>query len=527
MKTLVLSKASSEIALKADIDKISHLLIGEDLLVLSSFSVEGDRVEWIKTDLHDQKALINNIKNRKIKKLKRVVLSGFEREEVLPIELVMELLSYGIDAINGLYDGSMARYAPFKNAEASSLLVFPGTMLPLNMGSHQRSFLLLAALNYSGYFTDVIITGGNAQSISKAKRLLLSVAPRVFSYRNNKRKLPDYLWLRREAERALRKRFVNNKDIPEIFADRYSNKATESLKKTLSSLQADNYYKNIIVSYAWMSRCVEYIPDESFKGVKLICDTHDVQYVRNASINKHEKRYLSFSKLDELLEKKVLSKYDHVLAISRSDEEELKKTEKLKSKTLLVTSAFDYALKKPRRIGHKATLNFGFIGGGMDANVKALKFILEVWWPVMASYSPESKFYIAGSICKKEAIIEASFFDESVVKLGFVDNVSDFYNRIDVALNPVMVQGGLNFKSVEAVMAGKLLITNELGSKCLGDSDIASIADTPDQFLELLKKFELLSLDASYNLLQSRQRKALDEFGEQTAYRQLKQVLSV
>lgn len=527
MQTLVLSKSPSESALKADVEEIARLLIGEELFVLAPFLVKGDRVSSVVIESYNKENVLDAIKSKKIKSLKRVVLSGFEREEVLPIELVAEFLSYGVDAINGLYDSGIGRYAPFKNAEATSLLVFPGALLPLNMGSHQRAFLLLAALNYSGYFTDVIITGGNQKALDRAKRLLLSIAPRIFTYKNNKRKLPDHLWLRRESERLLRKHFLKKSDVPELFADRYSNKATESLKKTLAKLQEENEYKNIIVSYAWMSRCLEYISEEKLQGVNLICDTHDVQYMRNASSNKLEKRYFAFSGSDAWLEKRVLAKYDHVLAISKSDVDELKKVKAIKNKSLLVTSAFDYALKKPRRIGHKAVLNFGFIGGGMDANVKALLFILKSWWPKMASYSPGSQFFIAGSVCKKDAVIEASFFDESVVKLGFVDNIAEFYDRIDVALNPVLVQGGLNFKSVEAVMAGKLLITNELGSKCLGDSDIASVADSAEQFLHVLKEFEFLGLSASYDLLHTRQQKALSEFGEQTAYRQLKRVLAV
>lgn len=34
---------------------------------------------------------------------------------------------------------------------------------------------------------------------------------------------------------------------------------------------------------------------------------------------------------------------------------------------------------------------------------------------------------------------------------------------------PVMVQGGLNFKCVEALMAGRPVLTSRLGVRCLGD----------------------------------------------------------
>lgn len=522
MKTLLLSKISDKAELEESLRLIREKVVGENFILFSRFKISEDRLECIPIEAENEAAVKEGLKDQS---LRRVILLGYEREEKLSITLIMAFFSCGVDAINGVYGSELARYAPFSKQASTTLLVFPGAMLPLNMGSHQRAFLLLSALNYSGYPTDVIITGGNAQLISRSKRLLQAVSPNVYTYKNNKRKLPDYLWLRREVERIYRKCKLGRKDVPELFADRLSNKATESLKKTLASLQDEKQYKNIIVSYAWMSRCLEYIPDAELSQINLICDTHDIQYMRNASSNKNDKRFLPFSLADEWLEKKVLSKYNHVLAISKSDVDELKKTKKLENKTILTTSAFNYAFKKPRRIGHKTTLNFGFIGGGMDANVKALEYILENWWPKMSSYSPASKFFIAGSICYKDSIVEKTFFDESVVKMGFVDSISNFYDRIDVALNPVLVQGGLNFKSVESVLSGKLLITNDLGVECLGEFKIASVANSPEEFLGALREVELMTSGDVERLLEERQRIALKEFGEHSAYQGLKQVL--
>ena len=90
------------------------------------------------------------------------------------------------------------------------------------------------------------------------------------------------------------------------------------------TLQQEKQYKNIIVSYAWMSRSLDYLPKDALVDVKLICDTHDVQYMRNASSNKEDKRFLAFAGADKWLEKRVLSRYHYILAISKSDAEELK-----------------------------------------------------------------------------------------------------------------------------------------------------------------------------------------------------------
>lgn len=521
MESIIYSKISDKIIFEQAAKKVYDSFPGEEFSVLTSSCEERESVHNI-IELTDDEGLKSFLTG---KTLKRVILLGFERTEILPITWIVEFLSHGADAISGLYDGAIGRYSPFKGYEANTILVFPGSMLPLSMGSHQRSFLLLAALNYSGYYTDVIITGGNSNALSRARRLLSAIAPNVYIFKNNKRKLPDALWLRREIERKYRKLTIKDNKVPELFADRYSNKATESLKITLARLHDENEYKNIIVSYAWMTKCLDYIPDEKLKETTLICDTHDVQFVRNLSANKHEKRFMSLQKYDKWLEKKVLARYDYIGAISKSDSKELRKHKELAKKVINVTSAFNYALKKPRKIGHKPCLHYGFIGGGMDANVKALAYILDEWWPVMNSYSPNSKFYIAGSICRNPLIASKVFFDESIVKMGFVDSISDFYDKIDISLNPVLVQGGLNFKSVEAVLAGKLLITNQLGSQCLGETNIATIADTQKEFLDIVQKIEIMPGREFNQLLEVRQKRALEEFGEATAYNELKKVL--
>lgn len=75
--------------------------------------------------------------------------------------------------------------------------------------------------------------------------------------------------------------------------------------------------------------------------------------------------------------------------------------------------------------------------------------------------------------------------------MGFVDNLSEFYNKIDIALNPAIVQGGLNFKSIEAILSGKLLWTNHLGSKCINDNDLIDIISTPNDIEHLLTEIEI------------------------------------
>ncbi|MGE8458992.1 MAG: hypothetical protein ACN6OY_20710, partial [Pseudomonas alloputida] len=112
------------------------------------------------------------------------------------------------------------------------------------------------------------------------------------------------------------------------------------------------------------------------------------------------------------------------------------------------------------------------------------------------------------------------FFDHNIEALGFVDNISDFYNRIDVSLNPVIVQGGLNFKSVEAVFAGKHLFTNPLGQECLGPDFPSTIIQNDSDITAFLKTYEF-NLKKDVGSRTHNQNKAKSLFSNKSTYREL------
>lgn len=501
----------------SELEALSGFLSGEDVIVVGRSDcadVMPHRFEYIECDLMDVDAIDHLV-------FSSVILVGYSRQDTLPAKLFSLLIAKNIDSIRVFVDGVLARYRPFQMRKSRVLLVFPGAILPLGMGSHQRAFNLLVALAYSGYYADVIVTGGD---VSKAARLLEGICPNVYIYKNNKRKLPRFLALRRGVERKLREFSGMSNVVPELYVDRLSNKATYSLQKTLARvLEASPHYKAVIVSYAWMARCSKLVSAATKRRLKWICDTHDVQYIRNASASNAEKRFLALAGLDKRAELRTLSGFDSMLAISKSDADELKK--EFGRKVLQVGSSFEYAYADVRKRDEKKPLNFGFIGGRMDANVKALEYILDCWWPIVRSYSPASKLYLAGTVTKVDSIVERIAFEETIEDLGFVDSLSDFYKKFDVSLNPVLVQGGLNFKSVEAVFAGKLLITNGMGIKCLGEADIADVVDEGSMLDPVLRKYELDPV-MFRNILIARQRMARAYFGDESAYSALLEYLN-
>ncbi|MCO7596021.1 MULTISPECIES: glycosyltransferase [Pseudomonas] len=418
-----------------------------------------------------------------------------------------------------LPDGETKQYRLNPRRKASVLLIFPGSILPLTLGSHQRAFNLLFNLSKQGVAVDLLITTPKNVKQSRFKTALETFCNNVYFYKNNKKKPSKLEQYTRAIEIKARKALGKTADLPDLFSERAKFRPTESCKRWANSLHVANRYQSIIVSYAWMMDAVKYIKHDR-ENFKLICDTHDVQFTRNEQIlNRSERLFFSASR-EKRCELKKLKICDSVIAISESDEQILAETLPAHVKVIKASSGFDYALAPVKRRPHGRPLAFGFIGGQMSANVKSLSFILDEWWPAIKKYSPDSKFYIAGSVCNAPDILPKIFFDNNIEALGFVDNISDFYDRIEVSLNPVVVQGGLNFKSVEAVFAGKHLFTNKLGQECLGTDFPSTIISSESDIRSFLKKYEF-DIKKDTGVRTHNQNKAQSLFSNKNVYREL------
>jgi hypothetical protein len=417
----------------------------------------------------------------------RVVLLSESRPS-LDDDLLVALFSFSEKSV--VWVNSVGYISNMRSGVSSSILfVFPGPILPLNLGSHQRAYNLLSNLKNIGYAVDILIPQVDKAKESNLVSSLLTVCENVYFYKNKKKKFKKIDLFKRGLEKKIRKFIGKNEILQDKFSERCFNKPTVSAKRKVNSLYHAKNYPIIIVSYAWMMDVLDLVEPFLSDKTKIICDTHDVQFERSKGyLNRKERIF--FSEGDEKkMELAQLNRADAVLSISNADKRILEK-EDLKADLINLSAGFDYQLRAIKARPSGKPLNFGFIGGAMDANVKALELIIKEWWPVIKMYSPESTLFIAGSVAKNELINQLMLFDEKISSVGFVKNLDDFYNLIDVSLNPVLVQGGLNFKSVEAVFAGKHLLTNQLGKECLTNEFECGIINNPSDIIDYIRKFE-------------------------------------
>ena len=367
--------------------------------------------------------------------------------------------------------GETLQYTPlrlFENLHPTTLFVFPERMLPLGRAYYLRAFDILLGLNYGGESCAVFILGPNNADLERIKQALEIVSPFVFSYSLERGKFPRHHYLVRKAENFLRKQLGINSSPPMRFSERCYIFATKHNEELLSnSLDRVSSIKNVIYTGAWFTPSILRLKKER-NSVQWYCDTHDDFFVLDRDSNKTERRFMyspEKQKRDELM---CLNNSDRVIAISEADKASLEAAG-CTSSIIVESGAFSHAARGVDIRKSPQELVFGFIGTNNTNNIKCLQIVRMQWWPTIISRHPNAKLLLAGSICKShEATILKETFPETIGSLGFVDVLSDFYVSVQAMLSPIAVQGGLNFKSVEALMAGRPLLTNELGSRCLG-----------------------------------------------------------
>ncbi|OAP36392.1 hypothetical protein AU381_17930 [Sinorhizobium glycinis] len=406
------------------------------------------------------------------------VLSNDESNLPLPprtISYLFQLNLRNVCSIN--HRNEISPYRRPAVGKLQVLFVSAGSIYPLSLGSHQRMFNSIQGLIEAGCDVTVLYQQQRREREIGAAAALSLIATETRAFKSQWGKLRGKTGRRRAVYNTLTKWLKVSNPNKMTFAEKCQKRSSFWLYRELKQLGETGSFDAVWVNYAWMMGKVDGGIRRLFHTV--ICDTHDVQFYRNDVARPLLDRVVLNEQYDKDVEIAQLKKADIVLAISDRDAKLLKDTLPEKRVIALVPS-FDQHQKPVRPRDIYKPLAFGFIGTRMDANVKALEYVIRHWWPELHRYSPESRLFVAGSVCEEPSVQAASWLYDEIELLGFVDNLSAFYDKIDALLSPVLVRGGLNFKNVEAAMAGKHVITNSDGAEVLAPVPVRALTNAQD-----------------------------------------------
>jgi len=212
-------------------------------------------------------------------------------------------------------------------------------------------------------------------------------------------------------------------------------------------------YRTVVCYYAWNYHLLNL----QRAGARVLVDLGDIMADRHERVG--SRRWISLASKDELA---VVNGPARCLAISDSDAQELARLYHVNLPLVpFVPPNADELLciEVPAK-----TRTIGFIGAPSYLNEEILKFLANVEFLARLRQAGID-LIVAGGICRTaDPTLLSRLHTGGATVLGRVNNISEFYKSTTIILNPVGPSTGVKIKSVEALMAGRGLVTTRWGS---------------------------------------------------------------
>ena len=209
-----------------------------------------------------------------------------------------------------------------------------------------------------------------------------------------------------------------------------------------AALHAKHRYAAVIANYVWFSGVLTVFGGETLK----ILDTHDVFGDRDARFRAAglEPAWFWTTPAEEA---RGLARADIVLAIQP---EEAAQFAGLGHPDVRVLGHLhSWRRRSPRSV---SPVVFGYLASSNPINLASFEALRQAIL-TQGGAGGAARLLVAGAICDRLSADIAPF-----QALGRVDHVDEFYDQVDVVLNPMTFGTGLKIKSVEAVFEGLPLV---------------------------------------------------------------------
>lgn len=284
---------------------------------------------------------------------------------------------------------------------------------------------------------------------------------------------------------------------------------------------------SIVVQYVKLGYLLEALSYQQRNDIHCIIDTHDVLHLRAEQFRKRGFRHWIEITREE--EASSLSKFDSILAI-QPEEASLFREMAPDSQTIVCGHAVERTTIHQIRRPKDNLLTIGYLGSANASNAHAIKWFLESVWHQLCetAQADQIRLVIAGGICdwlnQSDHIGITNM--NNVESLGRIDELTTFYDSVDVVVNPVEFGTGLKIKNCEAIGFGKPVLTTPHGSAGMPSNldPACLICESSNEFLTQLLK---LSEDPEcLDRMQSTAEKLSQSgFSERQAYSEIKRAL--
>lgn len=263
---------------------------------------------------------------------------------------------------------------------------------------------------------------------------------------------------------------------------------SEAFAKRLRSILEQEEFDVIHMESPFLTPYLPLI--RSLSKAKVVLRAHNVENIiwkRVAESTPHGLRrwYLKHLSLTlRAYELEHINDYDGVVCITRNDADYFKQNGCRRPVT-----AIPFGVEPEECLGVTVEPASLFHIGAMDwmPNRESIEWLLDEVWPVVHREVPQAHLYLAGRKMP-ERWMHAAIDGVSVV--GEVPDAGYFIAGKQINVVPLRSGSGIRVKIIEAMAAGKAVVTTSVGAQGIEytDGENLLIADTPEQFARQIKR---------------------------------------
>ncbi|MGL4759110.1 MAG: glycosyltransferase family 4 protein [Patescibacteria group bacterium] len=325
---------------------------------------------------------------------------------------------------------------------------------PQNAGNRSRIFSLVKYFQNQGHHITFVYfsqEGNDAQTVSamEAEWDQFQIIP--FSGRNRQKSKGD-LW---------------------GVDDWYEQAITENI----CALLRQKSFDVVFCEYIFQSKVLEFFPAKCIK----VIDTHD-RFGGRAELLKRNGIEPDFFYTTPEQEVIALNRADVVIAIQEEEAEyyrSITSAEVVVIGHVLEETTWQWSL--PEITTEKRPLRIGYFGSGNSLNRKSINQFLEAYYENKELVF-KSELILAGSICQNLKIPE----NIQATLMGKIDQITDFYSAVDIAINPMIDGTGLKIKTIEALNFGVPIVSTVSGSDGLPVTAPFHLSENPQKLVSYL-----------------------------------------
>lgn len=256
----------------------------------------------------------------------------------------------------------------------------------------------------------------------------------------------------------------------------------------LAQVLKEEQFDVVHVESIFMTPYVPIVREHS--DAKVVLRAHNVEHtiwrrVAQSERNPFKRWYLKHLSLTlAAYEREHLNDYDGVVSITENDAQQLRE---MGCRRPMLSMPFGIVPETEMQVEEEPNSLFHI--GSMDwmPNQEGVRWFLKQVWPRVHERMPQLTLYLAGRKMPND-LMHVDM--EGVRVLGEVPDAMYFIASKQINVVPLLSGSGIRVKIIEAMSAGKVVVTTTIGASGIGctDGKDVLIADTPEQFVEQLQR---------------------------------------